>query len=320
MQFLAGHSGQSGADGSFILPSVLPGEYVLQALQLNQGPGPGTAPTDLATLPLTVGAEDINAVKLVMSKGGTARGRFVGEDGRPPQSLHPSAVTVTAIPLQTAPFAGNRGTIPDDDWSFEMTGVRGRSRILVRPPPAWQVKSMTHNGEDVTDRAIDFGADLEVSGIQITLTERLTDLTGAVLDARGNPVQDYVVVVFAEDEGRWSFPTRFISTGRPDQAGRFRIRGLPPERYAAVAVEYLEPGEELNPGTLERLRASATVFALIEGEARGVDLKLSSVRGCSDLWRTSWRPACFSRTSPRRRRHHEIRARPPRVPAASVAA
>jgi hypothetical protein len=82
--------------------------------------------------------------------------------------------------------------------------------------------------------------------------------------------------VFAEDEARWGFPTRFISTGRPDQDGRFRIRGLPPERYAALAVEYLEPGEELNPETLERLRPSATIFALAEGEVRALDLKLSS--------------------------------------------
>jgi hypothetical protein len=276
MMFLADQSGQSRADGSFLLSSVMPGEYVLQARQLNGGPGPETTPTDMASVVLSVGAEDISGVRLVMSRGGVARGQFVGEDGRPPQSLHPSALNVMAVPLQATPLAGGRGTVRDDDWSFEITGVRDRSRILVRTPPAWRLKSISYNGEDVTDRAIDFGADREVSGIQITLTERQTDLSGAVLDARGDSVQDYVVVVFAEDEARWGFPTRFISTGRPDQDGRFRIRGLPSERYAAVAVEYLEPGEELNPQTLERLRPSATIFALAEGEVRALDLKLSS--------------------------------------------
>jgi len=43
-----------------------------------------------------------------------------------------------------------------------------------------------------------------------------------------------------------------------------------------VAVEYLPPGEETNPETLEQLKSHATSLSLNEGEPRTLDLKLSS--------------------------------------------
>jgi hypothetical protein len=42
-----------------------------------------------------------------------------------------------------------------------------------------------------------------------------------------------------------------------------------------VALEYLEPGEETNPATLERLRRAGTSVELNDGEAQTVDLRLT---------------------------------------------
>jgi hypothetical protein len=52
------------------------------------------------------------------------------------------------------------------------------------------------------------------------------------------------------------------------------MRGLPPERYLALAVDYVEDGEVNDPEFLERMKMSATPFALREGDTKIVELKL----------------------------------------------
>jgi hypothetical protein len=61
---------------------------------------------------------------------------------------------------------------------------------------------------------------------------------------------------------------------RPDQQGAFQVKDLPPGRYLAAAVDYLEEGEETNPDALERLRNTATPFALEEGDTKTLALKV----------------------------------------------
>ena len=78
-------------------------------------------------------------------------------------------------------------------------------------------------------------------------------LTGAVVDSRGQPATDYTAVIFAEDEARWVFPSRFIRAARPDQRGAFTVRGLPPARYLGVAARSIPEGSWTNPQFLERL-------------------------------------------------------------------
>jgi hypothetical protein len=63
-----------------------------------------------------------------------------------------------------------------------------------------------------------------------------------------------------------------VRTARADADGRFQIRGLPPERYLAVAIDYLEETEVQDPQFLERLRRQATSFSLRDGEQRSLQL------------------------------------------------
>ena len=270
-----GGGARTRPDGTFELSSMTPGEYSIDAQLTNASPGFGSEP-ETASVNVTVSGVDITGLTLVMSKGGSARGQIVFEDGKVPQSLRPSEVQLFANPLafgrQSLPARSN----VKEDWSFEMTGINGERFLRAQLPPGWALKSVVYDGNDVTDRTIDFGTNGELAGIQVVLTQRQTTLSGTVLDPRGNVLKDYVVVVFAEDNVHWVPQTRFIRTGRPDQDGRFTIRGLPPERYLAVAVEYLEPGEETNPDTLEQLKARATSLSLTEGENRTADLKLSA--------------------------------------------
>jgi hypothetical protein len=84
-------------------------------------------------------------------------------------------------------------------------------------------------------------------------------------------------VVLADDPAKWTPDTRFVAVVRPDQRGQFRHRGLPPARYVAVALEYLEPGEETRSDLLARLRELGRPFTLEDGEATTLELSLSKM-------------------------------------------
>ena len=161
-----------------------------------------------------------------------------------------------------------------DGWTFELDGLRGRGFIRAGTlTDVWQLKRVRREGVDVTDTPLDFSSDID--DIEIQLTNRVTTVSGGVSDDRNAVALDATVIVFADDDGKWGPHSRFIESARPDQRGQFKIRGLPPGKYVAVAVEYLEPGDERDPDLLADWRRHGTSLTLSEGETRTLDLKLS---------------------------------------------
>ena len=114
-----------------------------------------------------------------------------------------------------------------------------------------------------------------MTGLVITMTDRLTELTGAVRDSRGQPVTDYVLVAFAEDTKLWGAQSRYVQTTRPNQNGTFSIKGLPPGRYLAAVVPALENGMQNDPAVLEQLRSRARNFSLAEGQTLNLNLEMA---------------------------------------------
>ena len=135
------------------------------------------------------------------------------------------------------------------------------------------MRRVRRKGVDITDTPLDFST--EVDDIEIELTQQKTVVSGAVSDDRNGVALDATVIVFADDEGKWGLHSRFIESARPDQQGRFAISGLPPGKYVAIVVGYLEPGEERDPELLHEWRSRGTSFTLSEGETHALDLKLS---------------------------------------------
>jgi len=80
--------------------------------------------------------------------------------------------------------------------------------------------------------------------------------------------------VFADDASLWGPGTRHIRTIRPDDSSRFTITGLAPAVYRAVARDYIQNGQWLNPEYLESLRASSTRFEITEGGSATISLRL----------------------------------------------
>ena len=230
---------------------------------------------------VVVEGSDVTGVTLMLSKGATARGRIRFDTGDPPQGLRPSEVIVVPAPVDPhMPGMGEievmHGAPPvtRDDWTFELQGLRGRGFIRAGTMGDWRMKRVRREGVDVTDTPLDFASD--VDGLEIELTQRpMITVAGGVSDDRDGVALDATVIVFADDPVKWGAHSRFVKSARPDQQGRFTIQGLPPGRYLAIAVEYLEPGEEHDPDLLEAWRRRGTPFTLSDGETHALDLKLS---------------------------------------------
>lgn len=293
--FNFGGNGRVRPDGSFSIANVSPGNYTLMAMAglggrrggggggfaiAVGGPGGGPAFDDLelATMPLTVSGEDLTGLTLVTTKGASLSGNVIAAEGSVAKlSTGQIQIVAQGAGGQFLPGPlGNRPARVEADGTFVLSGLTGQKFIRVNGlPQEWTLKSVTLNGMDVTDSALEFRGSTDNSGLQIVVTDKVSDLNGKVTTARGEITRDYTVVVFPDDETKWAFPSRFVKVARADQQGQFRIRALPPEdRYLAVAVDYLEEGEGTDPQFLDQMKTRATRFQLGEGESKSLDLKI----------------------------------------------
>ena len=267
-------------DGTFLFSNIAPGDYRIQVqhtpnpdevMLLSSSGGPGS---ESGSVSVTVTGSDITGLSIVTSPGATATGRIVFEGGKPP--IAPAALNVSAAPVEFAMMPMGGTARIRDDWTFEATGLSERRRFRVNnPPPGWYFKSVSHENNDITDAGIDFREGQQVAGIEIVLTQRVTDVSGSVQDSRARPVTDFVVVAFSPDNSKWGYMTRYVRTARPNQEGRFSIKGLPPDEYYVIALDYLETGEEGDPEQLEKWKGTATRVTLADGEPKVLTLKLN---------------------------------------------
>lgn len=278
----SGAGGNIRSDGTFILTNVAPGSYTLTVTSRPQGfgrgggrgGGGGTDTGEIASIPLTVGAEDLTGVYVVTSKGATLSGTVTAA----PEStaaLPLSAIQITTQAVPQTRGIGTQSARLDAGGAFSLTGLLGPRAIRVTGlPSAWMLDAITLNGSDVTDKVLELAGNQDLRGARVVVTDRVTALSGTVTS--GSAVaHDYTVVVFPDDRDKWAYPSRYLRAGRPDQQGLFKILALPPEaHYLAVAVDYLEEGEGSDPRFLEQIREHATPFSLGSGESKALDLKL----------------------------------------------
>jgi protocatechuate 3,4-dioxygenase beta subunit len=278
-------------NGNFTISNAAPGDYTLQSRSMTfvtAGDGDNMMFTariggegsdaEVGSVAVSVNGEDISNVIIMTSKGATATGHLTFEGGSKPDTLTNIRVTATAGDSDGPMMGmgrGGSGTVKADG-AFELRGLSG-TRILraVNLPPGWTLKSVRVNGADVTDNGIEFKPGEALTGVDVVLTSKLTEVKGTVKGAGSLPAKDYTLVLFSDEPQRWSAPnSRYIASARPDQDGRFQIKNLPPGGYYAVAVDYLAQGEWNDPDVLDRLKAKATKFSLDEGETKTLDLKM----------------------------------------------
>lgn len=269
-------------DGSFQFANIAPGRYNLN-VRPNGMPG---ANSEFALMPVNVGNEDIDNLLVTTSVGATARGIVVTDDGSVP-TFRPENVQIFAGPMDPSMnvMMGGGPTKVNDDFTFEMTSLFDRRLIRASVGSGnmggnigWYPKAILLDGEDVTDRGIDFTPGRAYEGLQVVFTQKTTDISGLVTDDRNKPILDATVIIFPADREKWTFASRYLRTMRPDTNGRYTTKGLPPlGDYLIIAVQNLEQGQAGDPEFLTRAKEEAKPFSLNEGETKAVDIKLSKL-------------------------------------------
>ena len=263
------YGGRIQYDGTFDISNVPPGRYTLQAR------GNDNDTPQFASQPLTVGSTDMD-VSVTLGNSATISGTIVFP---PSQTQLPdfSNMRVAAPSIDTSIGGQAQGRV-DKDGQFTITGVQAGAH-LIRPGGqlrGWTLKAVTVDGRDVTDTAVDLRSGQHLERVEMTLTDRTNEINGTLTGDQGAAITEYTVLAFSTDSTFWRPQSRHIATARPDQTGKFRIRGLPAGDYYVTTVDPAQQGEWYEPAYLEEHRLGAARVALGEGETKAQDFKIRS--------------------------------------------
>jgi hypothetical protein len=263
------------ADGHFTFRNVSPGDYTVSAHTTYEADG--ATVEERAWMPLTVSGAPIENLALYTTTGWHIAGRVTTDTGEV-SGLPRDRIGISADPtgdhdaMRTGP--GRSSGRVREDWTFEVKSVPGPARLRVHVPDGWAVKALLYEGVDATDRVFELKSGETLGGVDVVLTNQVTVVSGTVRTAKGKPTLDCTVIVFAADRERWVEGSPHVRSARPDQQGRYEMRGLPPGDYLAVAQEYVEERMWNDPEYLASLSDRAIAFRLGDAEAREVPLTL----------------------------------------------
>jgi hypothetical protein len=256
-------------DGTFDISNVPPGRYTLQARD-NDNDTP-----QFASQPLTVGSVDVD-VSVTLGNSATISGTIVFPPSQTPLPDF-SNMRVTAPSTDNAIGGQAQGRV-DKDGKFTITGVQAGTH-LIRPGGqlrGWTLNAVTIDGRNVTDAAVELRSGQRLERVELTLTDKTTEINGTLTGDQGAPVTEYTVLAFSTDSAFWQPQSRHIATARPDQTGHFRIRGLPAGDYYLATVDPAQQGEWFEPAYLEQHRLGAARVALGDGDTKTQDFKIRS--------------------------------------------
>ena len=169
---------------------------------------------------------------------------------------------------------GNSQALVEANGRFTLSDVvPGSYRVTAAVPgvpsasPAWVVQSITVDGEDALDMPLDVKG-RPVTGMVVTLTNRISELSGLVVDEKGKPATEHTLVLYPVDEKYWFFQSRRIRTTRAGEDGRYSFRVVPPGDYRLATLLDPEPGTWYDKAVLSDLESTAVRISLAEGEKK----------------------------------------------------
>jgi hypothetical protein len=276
--------------GRFRYTNVVPGRYTLYARATDgsasgrTGAPPPTRATERTLFGVTevdVNGEDVTGVTVVLQPGIRVAGRvavFPARSPIPPErfrlALRPPTELVSWI------IGGSlRAISPSPDGRFDFGLVApGAYRLQAEPPAGtpgtWWARSAVAAGRDVLDGGINVQlGDADLS-IDVTMTDRVSEVAGVLETPADAPAEGYTVILFPVDEYFWGLDSRRVRATRPATDGRFDFSGLPPGDYWIGAMIGGRPEGWQDAGFLAQLRRTSVAVTVVEGRRTTQDLKI----------------------------------------------
>ena len=245
-------------------------------------------PTLWASIDLTPDGHDIDSVVLQLQPGMVVSGKLTFDAATTPLPPDLTQYRVMLSPpkqfganadLAMAMITGSGAASVNvqKDGTFAVTGVTpgayevkvggpGMRFNFARPDTGWVLKSAMLKQVDVADTGLAIAPQQDFTGLTVTVTDRPTELSGAMLDKSGRPATGFPIVVFSADPAFWTAGSRRIQDLRPSTDGTFVLAGLPPGRYYMCALTDLDRADLANPDFLRALVPNGIVIELTDGQ------------------------------------------------------
>jgi len=248
-------------DGSFDIPEVLPGSYVLTALWFDEGK------IYSARMPVEVGNADVDGVAVTIAPGMSINGQILW-DGKP--ALEKDELTVRPKPVDlnlgfqgsTRVTQGNLFTLKDIGEGTYHAEVVGESKDCYIKHVQYGASSALEDGFTVVRGA--------PAALEITISSRGARVQGAVTDSDGLPAVGVWVVLVPDAKYRTQH--RLYKTQTTDQYGHFDLRGISPGDYKLFSWEEVERGSWEDPEFLTPFEEKGGKIALQEGDQKMLNL------------------------------------------------
>jgi hypothetical protein len=260
-------------DGSFTLRDVPPGSYNLTAsIRSSQSDD-----WYLARRQLEVGNSDVDGVTITISRGVDISGRITweGTPANDPNGLH---VRLQALGQDQLNFS--QPTVkPDGTFQFKNV-PEGPYRPVVHlygPVEKFFLRSARYGSATITDAGFTVQSDADLS-LELTMSSRVAQLSGVVLDADSFPAAGATVVLIPDPPHR-GLVEKYKSTAT-DQNGKFTMTGLTPGDYKVFSWDSVDESEEefgddwFDPEWLKPYENKGESVHLEESDKKSVNLAL----------------------------------------------
>jgi len=286
--------------GAFQFENVPPGDYVVRATAgqsagrgQSAGTFPGALPLSLTRSTITefgaqrirVSGDDPAPITVRTSPTSSVVGR-IAFDGKPAGLDVLAQLAIAAVPddpdtapgvMQASIKVGSPGRT--GDWTFEIAGVVGPVRLVMKTPAPWWLKSVNtqvaRSPDDLFDPVATAGGPDDLT---LSLSDTAASVSGRVQNDR--PESECMVILFPTEERLWYHRSPYIRTSPSGTTSRFTFGGIPPGEYFITAVEQdtRQRGEWwTDREALLTLTPTAQRITLSERQSSRVDLQLVPV-------------------------------------------
>jgi hypothetical protein len=236
-----------------------------------------TDPTLWGGMQVTVGEVDVANLSVVLKTGAKLSGKIVFEgNGTPPPAdvVQRTSLQVSPVSAMPSQVSGAQKRV-EGDGRFNTVGYPpGRYTFSASIPATpqssggavWRFKSASLEG-----RNLDEGFEIQssdIAGLVVTFTDRATEISGSVVDLKGQPDAGALVVVVPSDSQAWKeniTPSRRVRSVRTTTTGSYSLKDLPPGEYFIAAVSDAAVDNWQEPKTLDAISRVSARITLLEG-------------------------------------------------------
>jgi hypothetical protein len=290
-----GGPAQSRPDGTFAVPGVQPGTYVISArgsskgapvnVPFSEAQRMGLRPTtwDLwGRASVTVTGEDLTGLTIQLQPTVAITGRFDAQvaDGRA-VDLARARVELRPPALDAPGPSGMRYTVLPDR-TFRIDGVvPGPYKLWAILPgqTALTLRSAMLGGRDVIDVPFEVSPGADTTGVVVAFTDTTTEVRGRITHAAGEAASHLHLLAFPQDRAHQFDGSRRFASMRTRADGSYSIDSLPPGDYFLCALTELDPSMQYDPDFLNELAKASIRITLGQGEKKVQDLKIASPGG-----------------------------------------